>query len=83
MYAYDEILSISYFDMPLAPYWRHEYGNNTLQMLSDAISNYSSLRAECNTFDEELVVNLTTAGGHEYATLTSLAYRQVGFHYST
>jgi hypothetical protein len=77
VYAYDEVLSIDYFGMPLQPYWRHVYQNNTLALLEDALANYTAIRAQCTQFDAELVANLTTAGGDIYATLTSLAYRQV------
>ena len=62
----------------MQPYWRHVHNNNTLEMLSQALINYTNIRTECNNFDIELVNNLTSAGGDVYATLTSLAYRQVG-----
>ena len=76
VYAYDEVLSIDYFSMPVAPYWRHLYANNTLAMLEDAIAQYSPIRSKCFLFDHELLDNVTSAGGNVYATLTSLAYRQ-------
>ena len=61
----------------MAPYWRTIYSNSSQAMLLDALALYPATMARCGVFDNELLVNVTSAGGDTYATLTSLAYRQV------
>ena len=73
--AYDDRFSIEYLDRKLRPYWRR-HGLGPADLIADAISGHSVLVEQCRQFDEELLADLTTAGGPEYARLACLAFRQ-------
>ena len=75
MLAYDDIQAIKYFGGQLRPYWRRN-GAQAADMLQAAARDYASLSVRCAKFDDELLADLTRAGGAEYASLCSLAYRQ-------
>ena len=75
MLAYDDIYSIQYFKQNLRPYWRRN-GAEAADLLKAAAKDYESLRKRCAAFDEELMTDLTKAGGEEYARICALAYRQ-------
>ncbi len=75
MLAYDDVYSIQYMQKNLPPYWRRN-GWGAFQLLKAAASDYESLRKRCAAFDEELMADLTKAGGEKYAKLCALAYRQ-------
>jgi hypothetical protein len=59
----------------LRPYWRRN-GWEAGDLLRAAAKDYPSLARRCAAFDDELVADLTAAGGDKYARLCSLAYRQ-------
>jgi hypothetical protein len=46
-------------------------------MLEDGMSSYSSVKVLCDTFDATTALQLSGAGGDEYATVSQLTYRQV------
>jgi hypothetical protein len=73
--AYDEIYSIKYFGQKLRPYWRRN-GATPADMLQGAERNYTKLVGRCEAFDNELMADLTKAGGARYAQIAALAYRQ-------
>jgi hypothetical protein len=73
--AYDDIKSIEYFQQPLRPYWRRN-GADTGNLLSAAAADFPALVKRCKALDEELMADLTKAGGDKYARLGALAYRQ-------
>jgi hypothetical protein len=73
--AYDDEFSIQYFKKNLRPYWRRN-GDDAQALLRKAEKDYESLQKRCAKFDEELMAALTKAGGHEYARICALAYRQ-------
>jgi len=73
--AYDEIYSIDYYGEPLLPYWNRT-GVTAAAMLASADSAYNSTFSICSAFDHQLMADLTTEGGTDYADLTALAYRQ-------
>ncbi len=75
MVAYDEIYAIKYFGQKLRPYWRRN-GTTAAKMLASADSLYPSLVTRTAQFDRDLVADMTRIGGAEYATVTSLAYRE-------
>ena len=75
MVAYDDIYSIRYFESDLQAWWRHK-GMSFDSLLIIASSDYDRLMKECNSFDRELMADLTTAGGEKYAQMCSLVYRQ-------
>jgi hypothetical protein len=45
-------------------------------LLAEAERDYASLVKRCETFDADLVTDLTRVGGEKYARLAALAYRQ-------
>ncbi|MEO2005305.1 MAG: DUF4965 domain-containing protein [Candidatus Poribacteria bacterium] len=73
--AYDDGYSIVYMGQQLRPYWRRD-GMDALGLLETSKREYDALADRCARFDEELVDDLTRAGGAKYARLCSLAYRQ-------
>ena len=73
--AYDQIYAIEYFHNPLRPYWRLKRTGMS-DLLDEAERDYESLVKRCETFDADLVNDLTRVGGEEYARLAALAYRQ-------
>jgi hypothetical protein len=73
--AYDDQYSIEYFQRKLRPYWRRN-GAEVADLLDHACSNYAYIMNRCAAFDRALFNDLTVVGGHEYAQLASLAYRQ-------
>ena len=75
MLAYDDLYSIQYMKKNLRPYWRRS-GWEAADLLQAAARDYESLKKRCAAFDEELMADLTKAGGEKYAKLCALAYRQ-------
>lgn len=75
MLAYDEIYAIQFFEENLRPYWRRG-GAHAVDLLTQAASEYTSLRKQCAAFDRELVDDLRQTGGEDYAQIASLTYRQ-------
>jgi hypothetical protein len=75
MLAYDDLYSITYFRRNLRPYWRRD-GAGIADLLLRAEAEYESLAEKCRKFDEELMADLSRAGGAKYARLGALAYRQ-------
>jgi hypothetical protein len=73
--AYDDLYSIQYMRKNLRPYWRRN-GRGTADLLKAAAKDFESLELRCAAFDDELMADLTRAGGEEYAWLCALAYRQ-------
>jgi len=75
MLAYDDQFSIEYFYRKLRPYWRRG-GWEAADLLDAAAKDYESLAARCRAFDDDLVADMTKAGGEKYAAVATLAYRQ-------
>jgi len=75
MLAYDDLYSIQYMRKNLRPYWRRN-GWEANDLLKAAARDYESLKQRCAAFDDELMADLTRAGGEKYAKLCALAYRQ-------
>jgi hypothetical protein len=73
--GYDEIYSIKLLGRKLLPYWRRN-GANAGDLLQAAERDYEGLVKRCETFDRELMADLTKAGGERYAQIAALAYRQ-------
>lgn len=73
--AYDDLYSIQYMGQNLRPYWRRS-GWEASDLLQAAVRDVPALRQRCSDFDEELLADLTRAGGDQYAALAALAYRQ-------
>ena len=73
--AYDDILSLRYFEADLPGYWRH--GGLTMEkLLPLAVREFPALEKRCVDFDTRLMAELTRIGGSDYADLGALCYRQ-------
>jgi len=75
MLAYDDLFGVRYFGRPLRAYWRRN-GAQMPDVLQQAVKDYDALKAKCEAFDKELMADLKTMGGHKYALMAALAYRQ-------
>jgi hypothetical protein len=73
--AYDELYAIKYFGKNLRPFWRRN-GMTAPELLQAASRDYAALRVRCETFDRELMADMTTVGGERYAQVCALAYRE-------
>jgi len=75
MMAYDDLYSVELLHRRLRPYWRR-HGDEAVDLLRKAESDYAALRAETQAFDRELMDDLTRLGGPRYASLGALTYRE-------
>lgn len=73
--GYDDLYSIELLGKKLRPYWRKN-GLDMMGLLAKANAEYATLAAESRRFDANLLMDLSKAGGQEYAALCALAYRQ-------
>jgi hypothetical protein len=73
--AYDDRFSIEYMQRKLRPYWRRN-GADAASLIQTALDEYDAIRQRCETFDSELMADLTATGGERYARLAALAFRQ-------
>jgi hypothetical protein len=76
LFGYDDILSIQYFGDNLPGYWTKGGTVNIKQAFSLAEKEYSSVMAQCSTFDMQLMKDAEAAGGKKYAEMCALTYRQ-------
>ena len=75
MIAYDDLYSIQYMKKNLRPYWRRT-GWEAADLLKASAGEYEQLKKRCIAFDNELMKDLTKAGGEKYAKICALAFRQ-------
>jgi hypothetical protein len=75
MLAYDDIYSIEYFERKERAWWRRN-GANAADLLRTGREQHDSLQQRSQTFDQQLMADLRSVGGEQYARLASLAYRQ-------
>ena len=75
MVAYDEDSAVEYFGKTLPPYWRKNVPRIGA-MLTVAEMSYTRVSDACREFDQQLMTDLKSAGGEQYAELGALAYRQ-------
>jgi hypothetical protein len=75
MVAYDEIYAVNFLGRKLRPFWRRD-GLTPSGLLQAAERDYGGLLQRCAAFDNELMTDLTNAGGSTYAQIAALAYRQ-------
>lgn len=73
--AYDDFYSVEYMNRKLLPYWRTEFGSFSA-MLQAAEKQYPKLTVRAQKYDASLESDLIEAGGPEYATIATLAFRQ-------
>lgn len=72
--AYDDVISLEYFNKPLKSCWTYKWGSIEEAVLS-AYSEYEELLAKAETFDKELVEESVRNGGEKYAEILQLGYR--------
>jgi hypothetical protein len=75
MIGYDEIYAIKFLGQKQRPYWRR-HGATPAELFPSAERDYAGLVRRCESFDRELMADLTRAGGERYAQIAALAYRQ-------
>nr|WP_320057287.1 DUF4965 domain-containing protein [uncultured Bacteroides sp.] len=74
--GYDDIYSIQYFGENLRPYWNRNGNETIVSQFQKAEEEYYEVIKKCDVFDQKLIADATKAGGHKYAELCALAYRQ-------
>ncbi len=75
MIAYDEIYALDYFGDYQRPYWRQVF-HTPVQMLAWAHAHYTAMVNLSRHFDKAVTRSANKIGGHRYATIAALAYRQ-------
>jgi hypothetical protein len=73
--AYDETYPIEFLHHRLRGYW-HRSERTTGDLLQAAERDYLSLSDRSRQFDENLMADLSSVGGEQYAQVAALAYRQ-------
>ncbi len=73
--SYTEGFAIQYMNRNLRPYWQRNR-QPVAAMLDQAEQQYAALETKGQSFDKQLVEDLTRADGEHYAWLCTLAYRQ-------
>lgn len=76
MIGYDDLYSIQYFGTNLRPYWNRSGNKSIESQFEAAYSEYGQLMTRSREFDSELSTQACERGGHRYAELCALAYRQ-------
>ena len=71
----DELYAVNYYGEKLLPYWKRN-GVTIEALMQAADSQYASLLGQAVTYDNQMMTDLTAAGGSQYATLAALSYRQ-------
>jgi hypothetical protein len=78
--GYDDGYSVEYMEQRLLPYWRKEFSTFG-ELLKAAEHDYQKLRLRAEEYDAALEHDLVEAGGAEYASIATLAFRQsIGAH---
>ncbi|MFV0504167.1 MAG: glutaminase domain-containing protein [Lachnospirales bacterium] len=75
VFAYDDILSIMYFDEAKKAYWAKD-GKNIIDVIKNAVDNFEEYERQSVEFDEKLKDRALKLGGEEYVLLCSLGYKQ-------
>jgi hypothetical protein len=73
--SYTDGFSMEVLNRRLRPWWQRD-GKPVSEMLEEALRDYDKLDARGNTFDKQLVADMTKTAGEHYAWLCTLAYRQ-------
>lgn len=74
-FAYDDIKSIKYFDVPLTSYWNKD-GKTITEAITEAYADYDAVMEKCTAFSDKLFLDAVRAGGEKYAEILELSYRQ-------
>lgn len=74
-FAYDDIRSINYFDVPLTSYWNKD-GKTLPEAVAEAYADYDAVMERCAAFADRLFLDGVRAGGEKYAEILELSYRQ-------
>jgi hypothetical protein len=76
MMAYDDILSVQYFNRNLRPWWNQDSSSTIERELTRAAAEYNTVLSKCESFNRRLYQDAFNAGGQNYARLCDIAYRQ-------
>jgi hypothetical protein len=74
--GYDDLYPVQYFNQNLKPWWKKNESVTIEKQLTQALTDYKTIIARCDSFDHQLYTRAINAGGAEYAKLCALAYRQ-------
>lgn len=74
--GYDQLLSQRYFGTDMEPLWRSRWTSAAAMLEDVELLRHQDMLA-MSAFDRELVQKLSARGGDKFASLLSLAYRQV------
>jgi hypothetical protein len=75
MVAYDDLYSVEYLGRRLKAYWTADGGEFDNQ-ITRATAEYRNLVKECDRFNKELMSDLQSRGGTQFAQTAALAFRQ-------
>jgi len=73
--AYDDIYSIQYYEDNRLAYW-HKSGKDILTVIAETDAAKDMLLKKSMDFDKQLMDDAERVGGHKYAELCALVYRQ-------
>jgi hypothetical protein len=73
--AYDEGFAVEFQHRRLRPYWRRDKAT-AADLLKDSLARQSEWHRRAIAFDNDLMEELESAGGPEYAQLAALCFRQ-------
>jgi hypothetical protein len=74
--AYDDVDSVELFKRKLPGYWRKKHADIG-SLLRTAIAEYPAVLQRCQQFDEEIMADLRSSGGEQFARLSAMVHRQV------
>jgi len=73
--AYDDLFSVEFLNRRLRPYWRR-HGADAIALLRTALEEGPAVVERARQYDDELMKDLESAGGPNYAALAAMAHRQ-------
>lgn len=77
MIGYDDIYSIEYMFQRRMAYWKHDGKISIFDAFERAKDNYNKVMERCRAYDAMIFDDAEQAGGHKYAEICAVAYRQV------
>ncbi len=73
--GYENVKSVRFFGKDLVDWWQRG-GKTFPQMLTEAVRDYSALRAKTRAFDASFAAKAEKLGGAKYRQIAELAWRQ-------
>ncbi|PRP86219.1 hypothetical protein PROFUN_05735 [Planoprotostelium fungivorum] len=75
IFAYDDVFSLSWFSTPFPAYWKKSF-NSTDALLNNAQKQMNNYISQTERLDKVVMSQTLSAGGSQYSTIASLAWRQ-------